>query len=196
MGIEMTKIPVKIVQVTSPSGKKKNGVMLDLYDYKETKGNPEEKLRHFEKLYFKTVNKAQNLFYGKGVPRKKYQNLPSSLYWELGNILCKFNEQIKNEFLITNYAQALFRDFGLSKDYVYDLLTIAKLFKENEIIDEVPFSYYRALKRKSKELQKYGIFKKEVMRLNKVGKEGKLVGRENYKSELNKIIEKFAQSHT
>lgn len=53
-----------------------------------------------------------------------------------------------------------------------------------------PFcAYYRALKRKSKELQKYGIFEKEVMRLNRMGREDKLVGRENYKIQLNKLIE-------
>ncbi len=189
MGVEMTKIPVKIVQVTSPSGEKKNGVMLDVHDYFEAKGNVETKIKQFEKMYFNMVLKAQNLFYGRGIEQKKYRNLPSSLYWKLGDILRKFNEEIETEFLITNYAQALYRDFGLSKDYVYDLLTIAKLFKKNEILDLVPFSYYRALKRKNKELQKFGIFEKEVMRLNKMGKEDKLVGRENYKIELNNLIE-------
>jgi hypothetical protein len=43
----------------------------------------------------------------------------------------------------------------LSKDYIYDLRIIAQIFKRNEIIDSVPFSYYRALMRKKNQFDKY-----------------------------------------
>jgi len=93
--------------------------------------------------------------------KKKYQNLPSSVYWNLGILLQKFNREIKNEFEITNYTEAISRDFGLSKDYHYDISSIVQIFKKNEILDSVPFSYYRALKRKRSDLTKLGLFEKE-----------------------------------
>ncbi len=65
-----------------------------------------------------------------------------------------------------------------------------KFFKEKEIIDSVYFSYYRALKRKRKDLTKLGLFEKEKKRLNKLGKQDKLPGREQYKKELIEIIGK------
>jgi len=79
---------------------------------------------------------------------------------------------------------------GLSKDYIYDLLTAVIFFKKNEILDSVYFSYYRALKRKRKELEKLGIFEQEKRRLNKMGRAKKLPGRERYKEELIQLIRK------
>ena len=67
-------------------------------------------------------------------------------------------------------------------------MTVVKLFKKNEVIDSVYFSYYRALKRKRKELEKLGIFEKEKKRLNIMGKAKKLPGREKYKKELIQLI--------
>jgi len=190
VGIKMGKIPVKIVEVTSPSGVTKKGVMLDVVDFLDLPGDAQKQLKKFEKIYFQTVEKAEKLFFGdKKGKKKKYQHLPSSVYWKLGNLLLKFDENVKNEFTITNYAESVFRDFGLSKDYVYDLLTIAKMLKKSDIIDVVPFSYYRALKRKSNQLKKLDIFKQELKRLNKMGVDSKLPGRETYKIELIDLIE-------
>ena len=101
-----------------------------------------------------------------------------------------FNKQIENEFEITNYIEAVSRDFGLSKDYISDMLTIVKIFNKTEIIDSVPFSYYRALKRKYSELKKLSLFEKEKKRLNKMGKSKRLPGRERYKEELVQLIRK------
>ena len=182
------KIPVKIVQAQDMYGNKKIAVMLDVSYYLETKKFSQEKINTFKKLYLETVSKARKLFYGDENIAKKYQNVPSTVYWKLGELLRKFNEKIENEFIITNYTQALHRDFGLSKDYVYDLLVISKLFTKNEIIDSVPFSYYRALMRKSNELKKQNLLKKEKLRLNNIGRTNKLPGRENYKKDLIMIL--------
>lgn len=185
------KIPVRIVQTQDMHGTKKISIMIDVKHYLGTGDNPEKKLEKFKKLYFDTVNSAKKLFYGTSSGEgKKYQDLPSSLYWNLGELLRKFNEAIENEFEITNYTEAISRDFGLSKDYIYDLLTVVKIFKKDEILDAVYFSYYRALKRKRRELIKLGLFEVEKKRLNKLGKENKLPGREQYKKELIKIIQK------
>jgi len=189
----MKQIPVKIIEITSPSGQTAKEVMLDVYDYYEMEGDVQKKIKDFKKLYFETVTKAEKLFYGNKDKKTKYQNLPSSVYWKLGNILSEFNNKIETEFEITNYVEALFRDFGLSKDYVYDLLTIAKLIKKKDILDLVPFSYYRALKRKRSQLKKLGIFDRELKRLNQLGIKGELPGREAYKIELIEIITKNAK---
>lgn len=182
------KIPVKIIQTQDIHGTKKVGVRIDVGYYFDTKGDPEGKIQRFKKLYFDTVSKARKMFYGDENVMKKYQNIPSSTYWNLGVLLRKFNEEIENEFVITNYTQSLHRDFGLSRDYVYDLLIISKLLKKSQILDSVPFSYYRALMRKSNELKKRGILEQEINRLNKMGKTKTLPGRENYKKELIRIL--------
>lgn len=187
---KIEKIPVRIVQTQDMHGTKKISIMIDVGNYLETGGNPEIKLNKFKKLYFDTVDSAKKLFYGTSGEEKKYQDLPSSIYWSLGDLLSKFNEKIENEFEITNYTEAISRDFGLSKDYIYDLLTVVKFFKKSEVLDSVYFSYYRALKRKRKELSKLGLFEKEKKRLNQLGKEDKLPGREQYKKELIEIIQK------
>ena len=190
----MKKIPVKIVTVQDIHGTKKRSIMLDASYYFESKNNSNKKVEDFKKLYFKVVEEIKYLFYGKE-NQKKYRNLPSSLYYELATIIYQFNQQIENDFVITNYDEALHRDFGLSKDYIYDLRIIAKIFKQNEIIDSVPFSYYRALMRKKNQLDKYDRFTDEKKRLNDMGKNNKLPGRENYKIEMNRTLEKLSIYH-
>ena len=193
--MEITKkIPVKIVQVQDIHGKKHTSIMLDLNYYFESKDDSNKKVKEFKKLYDDIVEEIKYLFYGKD-NQKKYRNLPSSLYYELATIINQFNQKIENDFFITNYDEALHRDFGLSKDYIYDLRIIAKIFKQNEIIDSVPFSYYRALMRKKNQLDKYDRFTDEKKRLNDMGKNNKLPGRENYKIEMNRTLEKLSIYH-
>lgn len=103
-------------------------------------------------------------------------------------LLQEFNGAIKNEFEVKNYAEAISRDFGLSQRYVYDILNIVKTFKKNQIIDKVPFSYYRILRNKMNDLETMHLFEKEIVRLNKMGRSGNLPGKENYKKELVNII--------
>jgi hypothetical protein len=153
----INKIPVKIVQIQDIHGTKDTGVMLDFNYYFESKDNSNKKVEEFKKLYDKVIEEIKYLFYGKD-DQKKYRNLPSSLYYKLATIINQFNQKIENDFFITNYDEALHRDFGLSKDYIYDLRIIANIFKQNEIIDCVFFSYYRALMRKKNLFDKYNRF--------------------------------------
>jgi hypothetical protein len=184
----MNKIPVKIVQYKI-NGESRKNVMIDMVDTYDIDGDVEAKIKDFKNKYFKIIKNVEKIFYGIN-EKKKYQNLPSSTYYKIGELLQKFNSEIKNEFEITNYTEAISRDFGLSKDYIYDLLTIVEIFKKHEIIDTIPFSYYRALKRKRNELEKLELFEKEKKRLNLLGGKKKLPGRENYKKELNTIVAK------
>lgn len=192
----MNKIPVRIVQTQDIHGTKKVGVMLDISYYLDTQGDTEEPIRKFKKLYFDTVDKAKKLFYGKHEDeRKKYQNLPSILYWKLGRVLLEFTNSIHDEFVITNYAQALERDFGLSRGYVNELLVFVTVFKKSEILNSIPVSYYRMLMRKRTQLQKLGIFEREKMGLINMGREDRLIGREKYKKELAQTIEKLSKKN-
>ncbi len=184
----MNKVPVKIVEYTI-SGEIRKNVMIDLIDTYEITGDVEKKIKVFKKKYFDLVNHAKNIFYGVDTSSKTRKEKPSSLYWKLGILLHDFNKDIKNEFEITNYTEAISRDFALSKDYHYDISTIIEIFKKNQILDSVPFSYYRALKRKRSDLVRLGLFDNEIKRLNKMGTENKLPGREKYKVELIHIIE-------
>jgi hypothetical protein len=186
------KIPVKIIQIQDIHGTKNTGVMIDFNYYFESKDNSNKKVEEFKELYDKVIEEIKYLFYGKD-DQKKYRNLPSSLYYELATIIQQFNQKIEHEFFITNYDEALHRDFSLSKDYIYDLRIISQIFKKNEIIDSVPFSYYRALMRKKNQFDKYDGFNDEKKRLNDMGKNNKLPGRENYKTEINQILEKLNQ---
>lgn len=191
VGVKMKKIPIKIVEINTPSGEKIKEVMIDVFDYYNVDGKVDKKLQDFRKQYFEIVNDAEKIFFGKhGKKTKKRRSLSSSVYWKLGNKFRKFNNKTKNEFTIKNYAHALLRDFGLNLDYIYDLQTISELFKKNEILDSVPISYYRLLKKKNTHLKKLGVLEKEKKRLNKMGKENKLPGLEKYKEELIKIIKK------
>ena len=171
---------------------KKTGILVDFAYYVGNSSVLENKLEEFKKLYLDTVQSAKNLFYGASLEEKKYQDLPSSLYWELGNLLNLFNKSVEKEFEIINYNESISRDFGLSEDYISDLTTVVRLFKKSEVIDSVYFSYYRALKRKYKILKKLGLFEREKKRLNRLGKTDSLPGREQYKKQLVEIIHNTA----
>jgi len=175
------KIPIKIIQVNT-GNKLKNVIIFNSTDYFELKHDSTLKIKKFEKLYSDVVEKISKI---KG---EKYGALSSSKYYELGVILKNFNIKKEHDFEIKNYNNSISRDFGLSKDYIYDLITVAEIFKKSEIIDSVPFSFYRALKRKRKELENIGIFEQEKKRLNKMAKMNQLPGREQYKTELVEMI--------
>lgn len=182
------KIPVRIVHTHDMHNNKKISIRVDLTYYVGNSAALEKKIENFKKLYVNTIESAKQLFYGRMLTEKKYQDLPSSMYWDLGNLINKFNRSVKDQFEITNYNEAMSRDLGLSKDYIYDLMTVVKLFKKNEISDSVFFSYYRALKRKHKMLENLNLFEQEKKRLNRLGKTNSLPGREQYKKQLIEII--------
>ena len=60
--------------------------------------------------------------------------------------------------------EAVSRDFGLSKEYIHDLLAVVKIFKKSEILDSVYFSCYGALKEKRKDLARPELFEKKAPR--------------------------------
>jgi hypothetical protein len=178
----MNKIPIKIVDLTSPSGQTAIDVMIDVYDYGDIE-NPQQKIKEFKKKYFKLIEKAKKI-----MPEKREEKLPS-VYWKIGNFFKKFNISTTNQFEITNFDEALERDFGLSYRYVRELIIFVNLFKKNEIHDSISMSIYRALVWKKNQLEEIGELKNEKLRLIKRAKNNESIKREAYKKELNELVE-------
>ncbi len=178
----MNKIPIKIVELSSPSGQTAIDVMIDVYDFDDIE-NPQQKIKEFKKKYFELVEKAQKL-----MPKKREEKIPS-VYWIIGNFFNKFSISTTNLFEITNFDQALERDFGLSYRYVRELIIFVNFFKKNEIHDSISMSIYRALVWKKNQLEEIGELKNEKLRLIKRAKNNESIKREAYKKELNELVE-------
>ena len=177
----MNKIPIKIVELSSPSGQIAIDVMIDVYDFDDIE-NPQQKIKEFKKKYFELVEKAKNI-----MPEKREEKIPS-VYWKIANLFKKFSDSTTNRFEITNYNEALERDFGLSYRYVRELIIFATLFKKNEIHDSISMAIYRALVWKKNQLEEIGELKNEKLRLIKRAKNNESIKREAYKKELNELI--------
>ena len=176
----MTKIPVKIIELTAPSGKKSIEVMIDVYDYHGIE-DAQEKIKQFKKMYFVLVKKAQDI-----LPKDKSKR-KSSHFWAVGKLLYDFNKSIKNEFEITNFQQAVIRDFELYKAWLPRILKLGEFFTKNDISDSILFSHYHELIDKIPVLEK-AVFKKEKKRLLKRAKENRLPKTREYRKELNEMV--------
>ena len=179
----MKKIPIKITSITDGEHVIRE-VMIDLDDYMQLDGDPEREADKFRSRYFELVRKAEKLFFGSNLSKARIKNLSSSTCWELGNIFRRFEDDVKNNFVITNYATALEQDFGRSNKYIKELMTFSQLFEKNEVSDSIPMAIYRALVWKKNQLDEAGILDKEKNRLIEMGKNRNHPGREKYKIEL------------
>ena len=178
----MQKVPVKIVQTKDIHGTKKIGVMLDVVYYIESVTDPDAKVKKFKKLYIDTLEKAKDLIPYKGSKRSTKD------FWKLSKLLLDLKKSTGNEFVITNFRNALQRDFLFTGRYVGRIVEFAQIFKKNEILDSILISYYTELIQKKSKLEKLGIFEKEKKRLIKLGKEGKLPTVFEYRYQLQKIL--------
>ena len=176
----MKKIPVKIVQYTI-SGETKKNVMIDMLDTYDIEGDVEKKLKNFKEKYFALVKKAQKI-----MPKDKSKR-KTSHFWKIGKLLYDFNKSIENEFEITNYQQAVIRDFGLYESWLPRILKIGEFFTKNDIVDSVPFSHYHELIDKIPILEKSS-FEKEKKRLLKRVKDDTLPTTKEYREELNALV--------
>ncbi len=177
----MKRIPVKIVQYTINNETRKN-VMIDMIDTYDIDGDVETKISNFKKKYFEIVEKASKI-----MPKNKSER-KASHYWKIGKLLYDFNKSIKNEFEITNYNQAIIRDFALySTRQTSAILQFGKEFEKKDISDSIPFSHYLELLWITGMLIEHGVFKKEKKRLLKMSKEKTLPNRNDYRKELSQL---------
>jgi len=180
----MQKVPVKIVQTKDIHGTKKIGVMLDVAYYIESVTDPDAQVKKFKKLYIDTLEKAKDLIPYKGSKRSTKD------FWKLSKLLLDLKKSTGNEFIITNFRNALQRDFLFTGRYVARIVEFAQIFKKNEILDSILISYYIELIQKKSKLEKLGIFEKEKKRLLKMGMEDTLPGVMQYRQQLQKLLQK------
>ena len=177
----MQKIPVKIVELIAPGGKKSIEVMIDVYDYHGIE-DPKEKIKQFKKMYFELVKKAQDILPKNESKRK------SSHFWTIGKLLYDFNKSIENEFEITNFNQAIVRDFGLYKrSHVGYILKLGEFFTKKDISDIVPLVHYQELINKTPLIGKLA-FQKEKNRLLERANNKTLSDHKEYREELNALV--------
>ena len=84
----MNKIPIKIVELSSPSGQTAIDVMIDVYDFEGIE-NPQQKIKEFKKKYFELIEKTKKI-----MPEKRDDKLPS-VYWKIGHFFKKFNRPLR-----------------------------------------------------------------------------------------------------
>ena len=177
----MHKIPVKIIELTAPSGKKSIEVMIDVYDYHGIE-DAQEKIKVFKKMYFEFVKKAQDILPKKG--KRK-----ASHFWTLGKLLYDFNRSIKNKFEITNFNSAIVRDFELYQaSQVQHIIQFGEFFKKKDISDKISMSTYLELIWKATTFKKSGILEKEKKRLLQRAKDKTLPSHKEYREELNEMV--------
>ena len=179
----MNQIPVKIVEYTI-SGETRKNVMIDLMDTYEISGNVENKIKKFKKKYFDLIKKSEEIF-----PKEKSKRKPSH-FWQMGKLLYDFNKSIENEFEITNYQQAVIRDFSLyNRSVVGHVIQFGEFFNKKDIVDTISMSHYMELIWKSSLLQKMKKLEGEKKRLIKRAKEKTLPPHKEYREELNELVE-------
>ncbi len=179
------KIPVRVIQASDSHGNKEIGVTLDISYYVDTDGDPSSQVEKFRKLYFNTLKKAKKLF-----KNQKSKRRTSKEYWKLSKLLQEFNDETENEFFITNYRNALERDFQITDSYIGVIFDFGKFFKEDEVLDEIPFSTYFELSLKTRQLDKLGLFEKEKTKLLNSAKKGIIPQHKQYRDELKDLISK------
>jgi hypothetical protein len=170
------------------NGKVLKNVMLDMLDAYVIEGDVQKKLDDFRKRYFKTVEKALEI-----MPPKR-EDRRSSHFWKVGKLLYDFNESVTNRFEITNYTQAIIRDFGLyDRSHLGHIIQFSQFFSKKEISDSIPMSTYLELVRKANVLKKSGLFEKEKERLLKMSKDNALLPHKKYRDELNDLTKSVQQ---
>jgi len=177
----MKKIPVKIIEISDGENKIQE-VMIDLVDTFRIGDDPGKKIDEFRNKYFAIVKKAQKI-----MPKNK-SDRKTTHFWKIGKLLYDFNKSIENEFEITNYNQAIIRDFGLyERSHVGHIIQFGEFFDKKDILDSIPMSTYLELIWKASILKKSGLLEKEKKRLLKMAKNKTLYSQKEYREELNRL---------
>ena len=176
------KIPIKITWIENQEGISEPEVAIDAEDYFDFEGSMTDALIKFKKEYHRLLKKTKKL--ERESPKKTGQ---MKKIWQLGKELAKFNERVKNQFIILNQREAFSRDLGISERYIRFFMNFSKYFSLYEVINELPYGHYRVFCDNVDQLKKNNLFKKEKKLLFTNFESGKLLPREDYRIYLNKI---------
>ena len=188
---ESQKIRVKIIESDNKFSKSKIDLIMDLSNVITLGSEIRSKTRKFKKEYLELIENAKKIASVKNQKIKKKKKFSSIDWWNLGKLLDDFNKKIENEFVITNYTQAISRDlegFELSDTEVGVIRQFARYFRKEEVLEEISIAHYRDFTWKRNQLSEYGILRQEKNRLVKMGKEKKLPDHKKYRKELQLLI--------
>ncbi|NIU01879.1 MAG: hypothetical protein GWN01_13500 [Nitrosopumilaceae archaeon] len=184
MGKQKEKISVKIDWIVDETGKGGIEVVMNLSDFESSGTSIRRKIRNFKKKYLEAVEKAKKI---EKKARTKSKGVSTTERWQACKILADFNTNFTNEFEIKNYKEAFSRDFNLPLRSVRTYIDFGTYFKENEVLDIVPYSIYAEFTFVINELTRKGIFDQEKKQLLKLAKEGNLPKRNEYRKHLRTV---------
>jgi len=176
------KIPIRITWIKNKDGFLEPEIILDIEDFFEFEGSITDAIIEFKKKYSETLKKANEFIPQKDACRS------SSDFWNLSKLLLNLKNATDDKFFITNFNEALQKDFLFTGRYVEKILEFAKYYKKREILDSIPISYYVELSQKKIKLEKIGMYDQEKRRLLKMGKTKNLPGRNTYRKQIQKLV--------
>ena len=178
------RISVRIDWTKDDAGKYETQIVMGSNDFFSSGTTIRNQIKQFKRKYLDFVKKAQDI-----MPKNKSER-KSSHFWKIGELLYNFNKEVENEFFITNYSEALMRDFEYFKSprTIAYILELGKFFKRNEISDSIPITLYLELLQKRNAVQQRNLFEKEKSRLLKLAKEKKLPIKMEYRNQLKLLI--------
>jgi len=176
------KIPIRITWIKNKDGFYEPEISLDIDDFFEYEGSITDAIVEFKKKYSKTLEKASKFIPQKGAHRSSID------FWNLSKILLNLKNATDDKFIITNFEEALQKDFLFTGRYVRKILELAKYYNKKEILDSIPISYYVELNQKKTKLEKMGMYSKERRRLLQMGSTKNLPVLMKYRKQLQKLV--------
>ena len=189
--ITKQKINVRISWIENSKGKIVPEVSMNIDDLFSMPASSSTKIENFKKRFFKFLDEMKKL--SKTKKRKKAND-----YWKLSNAIIDFREKNEKEFYIINYTEAIDRiskGNGLSKSQVGLLNQFSDFFTKDEIIDEIPFTYYLEFTLKRNQLKENNLLEQEKTRFLELGKKGKLPITKEYRKQLQLLINSSSTLH-
>tara|TARA_Y100001936_G_scaffold252314_1_gene311444 strand:+ start:5030 stop:5728 length:699 start_codon:yes stop_codon:yes gene_type:complete len=179
------------VQITASDNELSNSeidVVMDVSDVITIGSEIRMKTRKFKKKYLALIEDSKKIAKSKN---KKSRKFTSKHWWRLGKLLNDFNHDIENQFVITNYTQAICRDlkgFEMSDTEVGVICQFARYFDRNEVLEEISIAHYRDFTWKRNQLLECGVLEQEKARLVELGKSKNLPDHKKYRKELQLLI--------
>ena len=182
----MDKIPVKVVWVKDINGKNHSSVMLAMEDIiGEIPSTDFASVKKFNSQYIDLISNCKNLL-KKGKIKNKIR---PSTYWQVGKNLLTFVETNELHYKFKNYRVAFQRDLVLTDSYVGVIMDFPKFFKEEEVSDSIPMSYYFELILKARALDEKHILKIEKEKLKELSDTRKLPDHKTYRKILKERLD-------
>lgn len=181
------KIPIRIEWINGKDGSDGDTeIIMELGDFESSYTSIRSDIKEFKEAYATALRLAKKIEDENDTAKR---NTMSALRrWKACKILADFNRDASNKFTITNYKQAYARDFGLPVRSMRAFLDFGQSFSQDEVSDQVPYSIYAEIVFRINGLRAKGIFESEKRRLVKMTEAGNVPNRNEYRKQLNDIM--------